>query len=49
MVEEQVKKWTEQGIEPCSSEYASPLVVVKKKERSERLGYASIIDRLTKL
>jgi len=36
VVEEQVKKWIEKGIEPCSSEYASPVVVVKKKER---LGY----------
>ena len=32
IVDEQVKQWIEEGIvEPCSSEYASPVVVTKKR------------------
>jgi len=38
IVENQVKEWIEQGIvEPCSSEYASPVVVVKKKDGTPRV------------
>lgn len=38
IVETQVQKWIEDGIvEPCSSEYASPVVVVKKKDGSPRV------------
>ncbi|XP_011171540.1 uncharacterized protein LOC105204179 [Solenopsis invicta] len=37
-VEKQVNDWLHEGIiEPCSSEYASPVVVVKKKNGSLRL------------
>lgn len=38
IVEEQVQEWIKEGIvEPCSSEYASPVVVVKRKDGSPRL------------
>lgn len=38
IVEKQVNDWIDEGIvEPCSSEYASPVVVVKKKDGSPRL------------
>lgn len=38
IVERQVNDWMNEGIvEPCSSEYASPVVVVKKKDGSPRL------------
>lgn len=38
IVERQVNDWVNEGIvEPCSSEYASPVVVVKKKDESPRL------------
>jgi len=38
IVEKQVRDWLKDGIvEPCSSEYASPVVVVKKKDGSSRV------------
>ena len=38
IVEAQIKDWCEQGIvEPCSSEYSSPVVLVKKKDGSPRI------------
>lgn len=38
IVEKQVEEWIRDGIiEPCSSEYASPVVVVKKKDGSPRV------------
>lgn len=38
IVETQVERWIEEGIaEPCSSEYASPVVVVKKKDGTPRV------------
>lgn len=38
IVDEQIEKWIEDGIvEPCSSEYASQVVVVKKKCGSPRI------------
>jgi len=38
IVDKQVNDWlSEEIIEPCSSEYASPVVVVKKKDGSPRL------------
>jgi len=38
IVENQVNDWLGEGIiEPCSSEYASPVVIVRKKDGSSRL------------
>jgi len=38
IVEKQVRDWLKDGIvEPCTSEYASPVVVVKKKDGSSRI------------
>nr|XP_012217679.1 PREDICTED: uncharacterized protein LOC105669359 [Linepithema humile] len=38
IVEKQVREWIRKGIiEPCSSEYASPVVIVKKKDRFPRV------------
>lgn len=38
IIEKQVNDWIDEGIvEPCSSEYASPVVVAKKKDGCPRL------------
>lgn len=38
IVEKQIEEWIKEGIvEPCSSEYASPVVVVRKKDGSPRV------------
>lgn len=38
IVEEQIEQWIkEEIIEPCSSEYASQVVVVKKKDETPRV------------
>lgn len=38
IVEKQVRDWLKDGVvEPCSSEYASPVVIVKKKDGSSRV------------
>lgn len=38
IVEKEIEKWLREGIiEACSSEYASPLLVVKKKDGSPRV------------
>lgn len=45
VVERQVEKWIDDGIvEPCVSEFASPVVVTKKKDGSDRvcIDYRSI-------
>ncbi|GBL89286.1 Retrovirus-related Pol polyprotein from transposon 297 [Araneus ventricosus] len=38
IVQTQVAEWLEQGIvEPCSSEYSSPVVIVRKKDGTQRV------------
>lgn len=38
IVDRQIKEWIDHGIiEPCSSEYASPVVIVKKKDGTPRV------------
>lgn len=38
IVAEQVERWIEEGIvEPCSTEYANPVVVTRKKDGTPRI------------